>query len=155
MTIRKWKGRMPGGTTDAFERVHVLRDEMDRLFSDFFETGRAGDPRKTWVPLIDVLDRDGEYVVLAEIPGVSREDIRLVAEGDRFVIEGRRPPEGGEKEGSYHRMERPHGQFRRVVELPGPITASKVKAVLRDGVLEIVLPKAVESTARVIRVVLE
>jgi HSP20 family protein len=81
------------------------------------------------------------YVLTAEVPGSSRDDLDVSVEGSRVTLSGKRRielPEGA----SVHRRERPEGSFRRTVELPAPLDAEKAEAVYRHGVLSVRVPKA-------------
>lgn len=106
-----------------------------------------------WAPRVDVLAKDGELVIRAELPGVDKKDIKLsVVDGD-LVIEGERKSEKEVREQDYYRMERMSGSFYRRLALPDGAKLEQIDANYRDGVLEISLPKAAPAvTARQIPV---
>ena len=122
-------------------RFDELRWEMDRLFDDF-GMGRARRPytRPTTFPAMNVWDAGDAVCVEAEIPGVSKDNLEIVAVGKELTVKGRRPPMEGKL--TYHRQERGTGEFTRVLTLPVDVNADKVDAVLDNGVLTVRLPKA-------------
>ena len=117
-----------------------------RLFTPELETLAAGCPK------VDVIDRDNEIVVKAEIPGVRKEDIRVSLTGNVMTIKGETKREEKEEKGDYYRCEISRGEFSRMLTLPAEVDESKAKAELHDGVLEITLPKAETARKRDIKV---
>jgi HSP20 family protein len=93
-------------------------------------------------PELDVIDRDGEVFVTAEIPGVKKEDLQISLAGNMLTIKGETRSEEKEEKGEYYRCEISRGLFSRSVLLPTAVDDSKAKAEIRDDMLEITLPKA-------------
>ena len=129
----------------AFARWDPIRDLLaiqQRL--DRYAPGPAG-----WVPPVDVHETAGEYVITAEVPGLTRDDIDIRVHDGRLQISGERPEHASEINGApceqYHRVERGHGRFSRTFELPLPVDGERITADLRDGVLTVVCPKAAEN----------
>jgi HSP20 family protein len=131
-------------------------DEMERLFERFFGRGWLRPPfgweGPMWsemartmdvrVPSVDVIDREEEVVVRAEIPGVDRENLEVSLSDDRLTIKGTTRHEKEEKEaGEFTRREMSRGSFTRAVTLPANVDGEKAKASFKDGVLDITLPK--------------
>jgi HSP20 family protein len=130
-------------------------EEMERLFEQFFgrrwpspfgwESPFWGDLAKSMevrVPSVDVIDREEEVVVRAEIPGVDKENLEVSLSDDRLTIKGSTRQEKKEKEaGEYTRREMSRGSFTRVVTLPANVDGEKARASFKDGVLEMTLPK--------------
>jgi HSP20 family protein len=130
-------------------------EEMERLFEQFM--GRSwlrpfrwenplwsemSRPMEIRVPSVDVIDREEEIVVRAEIPGVDKENLEVSLNDDRLTIKGTTRQEKEEKEaGEYTRRDMSRGSFTRVVTLPANVDGEKAKASFRDGVLEMTLPK--------------
>lgn len=141
--------------TELSEPVWRLRDEMDRLFGNFFETYSPVMPfgafgRRAF-PAINVWEGKEALYAEAELPGLTMEDIEVYVVGDQLTIQGeRKDPEGQDQ--MYHRRERGTGAFSRVLHLPVEVDADKVHATLRDGVLTIELPKAKTAMPRRIEV---
>jgi HSP20 family protein len=126
----------------AFARWDPIRDLLaiqQRL--DRFAPGPAG-----WSPPVDLLETTDAYLVMAELPGVIREDLTISMHDDgRLTIAGvRRERLGGE----YHRVERGHGNFSRTFHLPIPVDADRITADLHDGVLTVSCPKAPDGGGR-------
>jgi HSP20 family protein len=94
-----------------------------------------------WIPLADLYETPSEYVVVLELPGIRRDDLRISVSSARALeVAGRRPPAGVPPE-AYHRIERGHGPFARTISFPQPIDADRVSADLSDGVLTITVQK--------------
>lgn len=127
------------------------KQEMDRLFSDF--TGRTVTSHRAGVfPPLNVSEDSEKLYVSSELPGIEPDDIEIHVEGDTLTLRGERKlPEAGEGV-NYHRREREGGRFRRIVTLPVRIDPDGVEAAFKNGVLNIVLPKAAEARARQIKV---
>lgn len=111
-----------------------------------------------WSPNTDVYESADDVVVKMELAGVKRESIRIHLEGQAVIVEGvRRDPYGGESTAGYRfrQMEIEYGPFQRVVALPFAVDGQAARAHLTDGILKIRLPRAKESVAARIRVVME
>jgi HSP20 family protein len=91
-------------------------------------------------PQIEVFEREGELVVHVDLPGLNREDVSVDVEDDSIVIRGERRDEHEENRGRYYHSERRYGSFERRVSIPEGADLENVKAVFRDGVLEITMP---------------
>jgi HSP20 family protein len=118
-----------------------LRREMDRVF-DAFGAGRARWPyARAAYPAVNVWDAGDMLCVEAEVPGVAKEQLEILAVGNELTVKGQRRPLVGEKQ-TYHRRERGMGEFTRSITLPVEIDANKVEAGLENGVLLLRLPKA-------------
>lgn len=145
MAFRRTEGGLPP--------IGQLRQEMDRLFADFFGPGGTAQsilPTRSF-PALNIWEQDDALIAEAELPGVKAEDVDISVVGNELVIKGRRTsnqPEGV----SYHRRERGVGSFSRSVRLAVEIDAEKVQASLQDGVLRITLPKAEAARPRKIHV---
>ena len=104
------------------------------------------------MPKLDVIDRDDEVVIKAEIPGVKKEDIHISLSGNMMTIKGETKSEEKEEKGDYYRCEISRGSFARTVVLPADVDDAKAKAEMRDGMLEITLPKLEQAKKRDIKV---
>jgi HSP20 family protein len=129
-----------------FREVARLRNEMDRLWDEYFGPGRrALQPmEETWLPAVDVSETGDKVTVKAEIPGMEAKDIEISMVGDTLTIKGEKKAEREEKEENYHLVERSYGAFSRVMKLPATVQADKVEATYKNGVLTVVLPKKEE-----------
>jgi HSP20 family protein len=140
-----WRGR---------REVDRFRNEMDRLFDDFFAKSTFGRffEEGDWTPAIDLSETRKEIVVHAEIPDMDSKDIDISLNGRLLTIKGERKHEQEEKDKSYHRIERKFGSFSRSFELPVDVDAEKVKAKYKNGVLKLNLPKKKQQSVKKIEV---
>ena len=116
---------------------------------------RLSAPRtESWAPPIDVYETDDRYVVAAELPGLTREQIELALEASRLTIRGERPGHAasGEAVVHFHQVERGHGAFSRTFEFAEKIDVAGVTADLANGVLTVMLPKVPPAPPRKIEV---
>jgi HSP20 family protein len=122
------------------ERVNGLLEQA-LLASDYEDAkGAPG----TWAPPVDVLETETAYLLYAELPGISREDIELSVHDRRLELAGRRPPLGENR--NFLRMERSYGPFRRAFDLGSPLDSEKISAEFQQGVLRITIPKKPAAT---------
>jgi len=125
---------------EPFRELVTMRDDVDHLFDTFF--GRENENYDNyWRPAIDIEENNGNLMVKAEIPGMSKEDIKVSVKDNLLTISGERKRENESKGKTFYRVERCHGQFRRIIRLPAEVDADKVKASYKDGVLHVILPK--------------
>lgn len=128
--------------------VPSIFPDIDELFREFWGRpfwgslgrSRASEPGR-WAPHVDLYETDGEIVVKVELPGIAREDIEILCEGRNLSIRAERKKDEEVPDEAYHRRERVHGQFERLIVLPADIEEESVKAKLEAGVLEIRAPK--------------
>lgn len=120
---------------------------MDSLFGDSLLEFKG-----QRLPNIDVVDRDNEILVRAEVPGVDKKDLTISLTDNLLTIKGENKTEKKEEKGDYHRREISSSAFARSFTLPGSVDSTKAAASLKDGVLEITLPKAESSKKRNIEV---
>jgi HSP20 family protein len=105
-----------------------------------------------WVPPFDVEEHQEEYHFYAEMPGMKQEDIKLSLAENILTVSGEKKQPYNMEKGNFHRLERSYGSFQRSFSLPHLINANKIKATVKDGILEIVVPKSEESKPREIAV---
>ncbi len=103
-------------------------------------------------PAVNIYQDEEGFMVRAEIPGVDKDSLEITAKGDQLTLRGERRITPADSCSCYHRRERDGGKFRRVVTLPEHVDSSKVAASYRDGVLEIMLPRAEEAKSRKIAI---
>jgi HSP20 family protein len=131
----------------AFTRWDSLRDLL-ALHEQIGQLVGAESPG--WTPAVDLYETAAEFVLTAELPGVTRDQIEIAAEEFRIVVRGSRTaiPGGEISCEQFHRVERGHGRFSRAFTLPEPIDVERVSADLKDGVLTITIPKATDRGSR-------
>jgi HSP20 family protein len=117
---------------DPFRDLLTLHDQLGQL---------VGTDAPGWTPPVDLFETAEGFVLSAELPGLTRDQIDIQAEESRIVIRGERPA-GQVPCEQYHRVERGHGRFSRAFLLPEPIDVNGVTADLTDGLLTLVIPKA-------------
>jgi HSP20 family protein len=105
-----------------------------------------------WHPTVDVYDRQDDIVVEVELPGMKGQKVDVSLEEDHLVIEGARKPARTYKEGELYYVERPTGEFHRIVHLPCSVDAAATVADYEDGVLTITMPKTARAKARKIEI---
>jgi HSP20 family protein len=128
---------------DPIRDLLALHQRLDRL-------GSLGPSPTGWAPPVDLHETPDAYVITAEVPGLSRDDVHIEMHDGRLTLSGTRPERGPCE--SYHRMERGHGAFSRTFQLPLPVDAEAITADLKDGVLTVTCPKAPEAGTRRIRI---
>lgn len=123
----------------------LVTDDIDNLFEGFFRPMRRFEAPESYSLPMDVTERENEYVIHAEMPGVNKDAIDVTLADGVLTITGESRQEREEKEGErVIRQERRYGRYTRSVQLGTQIDEKKVKATYKDGVLELVLPKAEE-----------
>jgi HSP20 family protein len=118
-----------------------IQQRLNRLFLD--RTAKAGDTNfADFMPPVDIEETDADFVVKADLPDVKKEEIRIHVQDGVLTIEGERRHEKEDKGKRFHKIEREYGRFVRRFALPTEIDGEKVRAEFRDGVLNVMLPKA-------------
>jgi HSP20 family protein len=130
----------------ARELTSVQRD-INRLFGNFFDsTTRAaysGAPRR-WFPAVDLVEDGDHYVLRADLPGLSEDEVKVEVEDHVLTISGERKSEREEHKDGYYRLERASGTFSRSLRLPEGVDADSIEARFEKGVLEVRVPKPEE-----------
>jgi HSP20 family protein len=136
MALMRWT---PMGNLQSFQH------EMNRMVNEFFRGGNgdeAGSGLGSWTPAVDIHETDDGFVIKAELPGVSKDDVSVDVHQNTLTLRGQRKHEADVKQDKYHRVERAYGTFQRSFVLPTMVDQEKVQATFKDGVLELLLPKS-------------
>jgi HSP20 family protein len=140
---------------DPTRELSSLQNRMNRVFEETFgttpfpgEQPAAG----SWSPAVDIFETDQEIVLRAEVPGVAKEQVHVEVDDGVLELRGERKFEKEAKEESYHRVERAYGAFQRYFSLPDSVDSEKVRAELKDGILEVRLGKREQAKPKQIRV---
>ena len=135
----------------------TIQNEMNRLFNNFFDapTGRGnggGNQSRRWIPAMDLVETDDHYVLRADLPGLSDEDVNVQLEDNVLTISGERKTEQHTEQEGYYRLERASGAFSRSLTLPDGVDPDSVQAHFDRGVLEITIPKPEQKKPRQVQI---
>ncbi len=123
----------------------TLQNEMNRLFGTFFEDpargGATGQTLRRWIPAMDLVETENDFILRADLPGLTEGDVNIELEDNVLTISGERKAEHEERKEGYYRVERAFGNFSRSLTLPEGVDPDKVKARFDRGVLEVTVPK--------------
>lgn len=125
-----------------------------RLINAFDNPARSrlDEPSAGVFPLLNVSATPDHYVVRAELPGIKAENLDITVSGSNLALSGERKIPEENQNARYHRREREAGKFNRALTLPGPLSADKVDARLKNGILTVIIPKADEAKPRKIAI---
>jgi len=133
------------------ERGHFV----EGFYGDLPFRGTPTQARENWTPPVDILERAGDLVVRAELPGLNEKEIDLKIEGNLLTLRGERALEAGEKDDQYYRRESFSGSFSRSFTLPETVDREKIRADFKSGVLTVTIPQKPEVKPRDIPVVVQ
>ncbi len=146
-----WPSLMTGS---PFTFMRRFSEEMDRLFEDFgfgrgwlaptfgrdlFPRGFGELGQSVWSPQVEMFEREGQLVLRADLPGLTKDDVKVEVTDGAINISGERKSEHEERDEGYYRSERSYGSFYRSVPLPEGVNADDARASFRNGVLEVVM----------------
>jgi HSP20 family protein len=136
---------------EPLREFSTLQNEMNRLFNTVFDSpapsGNGGTLRR-WLPAMDLVETEDHFVLRADLPGLSEEDVNIELEDRVLTISGERKAEHDVAKEGYHRVERAFGSFSRSLTLPEGIDPDAVQATFDRGVLEVRIPKPEERKPR-------
>jgi HSP20 family protein len=144
MTVVRW---------EPLRELGSLQNEMNRLFNTVFDTPQpAGSTLRRWMPAMDLVETDESFVLRADLPGLSEEDIKIEFEDGTLTVSGERKAEHESKGEGYYRVERAFGSFSRSLTLPQGVDPEAVTATVDRGVLEVRIPKPEQRKPRRIEI---
>ena len=129
--------------------MHRFTEEMDRLFGESGAWRGRKSEMEHWTPAIEVKERDGKLEVLAEIPGVKENEVKVEVTKDGLAIQGERKREHEEKREGYYRSERSYGQFYRLIPLPEGANIDQAHAEFHNGELRVTIPVPEQKTRQI------
>jgi HSP20 family protein len=138
MTIVRW---------EPARELQSLQQEMNRLFGSFFDSPTVatnGGTYRRWMPAMDLVETDSHYVLRADLPGLTKDDVKIELDENVLTVSGERKTDEERSEGGFHRIERAYGSFSRSLTLPAGVDAEQIDANYADGVLEVRIPKPVQ-----------
>ena len=128
--------------------LQTIQQEMNRLFGTFFDSpvvaGSNGESGRRWIPAMDLVERDGEYVLRADLPGVDEKDVNVELDDNVLTISGERRSEHEQRKQGYYRVERASGRFSRSLTVPEGVDPQSIRANFENGVLDVRIPKPEE-----------
>ena len=127
-----------------------LEHQLDRLFGG--DVMSAQGTSGTWIPPVDISETDTAYILEADLPGMTKDDISVTVLEDRITLKGNRTREEKHEEKGYRRFERAEGSFERSFRINGGVDADHIDAKFENGVLTVTLPKPEEAKPRQIEV---
>lgn len=140
-------------------------EEMERMFGGMFPRARTWPQQWEWpawaelgsltegkAPKLDIIERDNEVVVRAEVAGVDKKDLDVSVTDDTVTIRGCTKEERKEEKGDFYRCEISRGEFARTATLPCAVDGDKAKAGFKDGILELTIPKMERSKRRSVEI---
>ena len=142
---------LPETTASASEKIMPLHRELNRLVDEFFSNSPLASNREwglapyTASPAMNVSENERSYTVTAELPGIKENEIEVCIVDNALQIRGEKELAKEEKENGFLTMERSYGSFYRSIPFSMKIDENKIRAVLRDGVLTVEIPKAPEA----------
>jgi HSP20 family protein len=148
MALIRWEPARELGT---------IQNEMNRLFNTFFDTpapgnGGNGSTLRRWTPAMDLVETEHDFVLRADLPGMTEGDVNIELEDNVLTISGERKSEHEDNKAGYYRVERSFGAFRRSLGLPEGVDPETVKATFANGVLEVTVPKPEQRKPRKVQI---
>jgi HSP20 family protein len=141
---------------EPFRELSTLQNEMNRLFNTVFDTpaapGNGGSTMRRWMPPMDLVETEDHFVLRADLPGMTQDDVKIEFEDGTLTVSGERKAEHESKNEGYYRVERAFGSFSRSLTLPQGIDPEAVTASFENGVLEVRIPKPEERKPRRIEI---
>ena len=140
---------------EPLREFSTLQNEMNRLFNTVFDApaqGNNGGTLRRWMPAMDLVETDDHFVLRADLPGLSEQDVNIEVEDRVLTVSGERKSEHESTKEGYHRVERAFGSFSRSLTLPEGIDADAVEASFDRGVLEVRIPKPEQPKPRKITI---
>jgi HSP20 family protein len=130
-----------------------LNTILDDAFSSWpFQSQENGSLTSSWIPACDVFEDQDAVKIVAEVPGVRPEDVKISLENNLLTIRGEKRQQAEEKTERVHRYERSYGSFERAFSLPTTVDPDKIAATYTNGILTVTIPKAERARPREIPV---
>jgi len=134
----------------------TLQDRINKIFDQTVRTlypdAEEDLERGTWAPAVDIHETEDSFIVKADVPGVSKDDIQIDLKDGTLTLRGEKKLENKVSKDNYVRVERSYGTFVRSFTLPKNVDSEKIQAKYKDGVLELKLPKKEEAKPKQIKV---
>ena len=128
-------------STISYAPINLFDQFSNELNRHFTRTRPDPTREHDWVPAVDIHEEESRFVLIADVPGVSRENIDITLEDGVLMVKGERSAKQESASAGLHRRERAFGMFQRQFTLPDTVDAEHINATVKDGVLEIAIPK--------------
>jgi len=129
--------------------LQSIQHEVNRLFGSFLDPHAGVEiGARRWLPAIDLVEEGDHYVLRADVPGVSQDELKVELEDNVLTLSGERKSEHEERKDGYYRIERASGSFSRSLTLPEGVDPDAIEARFERGVLEVRIPKPAERKPR-------
>lgn len=140
-SLETWRNEMEHFFDEALKREPFEQSLFDRLSSGRMKLSGS-------IPKIDIAEKDGEYEISAELPGMDENDVEVTCLNGGLLIKGEKKEESEEKKKGYFLAERRYGSFERYFTIPDGVDANKIAADFKKGVLTVTLPKTAEAKSQ-------
>lgn len=135
---------------DPFRELETLSSRLNQYLNQPAVEATAG--FADWVPAMDIEETDTEYILKADLPELTKENVKVGIDDGVLSLEGERKQEKAENDKKFHRVERVYGKFVRRLAVPTDVDQQKVVAEFKNGVLNVHLPKSASAQSRAIDV---
>ena len=136
--------------------LNTIQNEMNRLFNNFFDqpgqAGRGNAPMRRWMPPMDLVESSDQYILRADLPGLSDGDVNVQLEDNVLTVSGERNVQHENREEGFYRLERASGAFSRSLTLPDGVDPDRIDAHFDRGVLEIRIPKPEQKKPKTVQI---
>jgi HSP20 family protein len=133
MALMRWR---------SMRDLVTIQDEINRVFENLTGRPEGDESLMRLLPAADIAEDKDSFIVITELPGLKKEDLKVTVQNNILTISGEKKNEIDHKSKTFHRVERSYGSFYRTFELPISVDPSKVQADFKDGILRIELPKS-------------
>ena len=135
---------------EPLRELSGLQSEVNRLFDSFFPAGQGqgGEGTRRWVPAMDLVEEGDHFVLKADLPGLSEDDVAIEVQDGVLTVSGTRTTQTERTNGGVRRLERAMGRFSRSLTIPEGVDADAVTASFDRGVLEVRVPKPAQRQPR-------
>jgi HSP20 family protein len=134
------------------QETPVISHLFEDFFNDFPFANFSPEQKENWIPAVDILEKGGNLILRAELPGMDEKEIDLKLEGNTLTLKGERKMDKEDKKNNYHRIESFYGSFTRSFRLPETVDLEKISADYKNGVLTVTIPQRPEVRPREIPV---
>lgn len=137
---------------DTMKDLTSLQEKMNRIFGETVKRIKEftePEDDKAWAPPVDIFELPDSFILLAEVPGISKEEISVEVQGNSLIVRGERLPVEEVAEATLYRSERYYGFFERSFNMPVNVDPDRIKARVEDGVLTITVAKPLEDVNRI------